>query len=88
MALLPLLSLYTASKAAVNAFTESLAVELAQFGVRVRLVLSGRAQGTRFVQNASRSWRAACRRHTAMSPTHLRPAWRQRNAEHACGRCC
>jgi len=31
---LPLLSVYTGSKAAVNAFTESLALELAPFGVR------------------------------------------------------
>ncbi|HTH75647.1 MAG TPA: SDR family NAD(P)-dependent oxidoreductase, partial [Trinickia sp.] len=34
---LPMLSIYTASKAAVNAFTESLAFELEQFGVRVAL---------------------------------------------------
>lgn len=43
---LPLLSVYTASKAAVNAFTESLALELQQFNVRVRLVLPGRAPET------------------------------------------
>jgi NAD(P)-dependent dehydrogenase (short-subunit alcohol dehydrogenase family) len=49
---LPLLSVYTASKAAVNAFTESLALELAQFNVRVGLVLPGRAPETKFGQNA------------------------------------
>jgi NAD(P)-dependent dehydrogenase (short-subunit alcohol dehydrogenase family) len=49
---LPLLSIYTASKAAVNAFTESLALELEQFNVRVRLVLPGRAPETRFGENA------------------------------------
>ncbi|MET0351177.1 MAG: SDR family oxidoreductase [Rhizobacter sp.] len=49
---LPLLAVYTASKAAVNAFTESLALELAPFDVRVRLVLPGRAPGTRFGDNA------------------------------------
>ncbi len=49
---LPLLSVYTASKAAVNAFTESLALELLQFNVRVRLVLPGRAPETRFGENA------------------------------------
>lgn len=49
---LPLLSVYTASKAAVNAFTESLALELEQFKVRVRLVLPGRAPETRFGENA------------------------------------
>ncbi len=48
----PLLSVYTASKAAVNAFTESLALELALHGVQVRLVLPGRAPDTRFGENA------------------------------------
>ena len=49
---LPLLSVYTASKAAVNAFAESLALELQPFHVRVRLVLPGRAPETRFGENA------------------------------------
>lgn len=49
---LPLLSVYTASKAAVNAFTESLALELQQFDVRAHLVLPGRAPETRFGANA------------------------------------
>ena len=49
---LPLLSVYTGSKAAVNAFTESLALELEPFGVRVRLVLPGRSPDTRFGDNA------------------------------------
>jgi NAD(P)-dependent dehydrogenase (short-subunit alcohol dehydrogenase family) len=49
---LPLLSVYTASKAAVNAFTESLALELRQFNVRAHLVLPGRAPTTRFGENA------------------------------------
>ena len=49
---LTLLSVYTASKAAVNAFTESLALELQPFNVRVRLVLPGRAPETRFGENA------------------------------------
>jgi NAD(P)-dependent dehydrogenase (short-subunit alcohol dehydrogenase family) len=48
---LPLLSVYTASKAAVTAFTESLALELKQFNVRVGLVVPGRA-ATRFSDNA------------------------------------
>ncbi|AOW12705.1 short-chain dehydrogenase/reductase [Hydrogenophaga crassostreae] len=48
----PLLAVYTASKAAVNAFTESIALELAPFNVRVSLVLPGRAPETRFGQNA------------------------------------
>lgn len=49
---LPLLSVYTSSKAAVNAFTESLALELAPFNVRARLVLPGRAPSTSFGDNA------------------------------------
>jgi NAD(P)-dependent dehydrogenase (short-subunit alcohol dehydrogenase family) len=49
---LPLLSVYTGSKAAVNAFTESLALELAPFGIHTRLVLPGRAPTTSFGQNA------------------------------------
>lgn len=51
---LPLLSVYTGSKAAVNAFTESLDLELASFGARARLVLPGRAPGTSFGDNARR----------------------------------
>jgi len=49
---LPLLSVYTSSKAAVNAFTESLALELESFGIRVRIVLPGRAPETSFGDNA------------------------------------
>ncbi len=49
---LPALSIYSASKAAVNAFTESLALEAAEFGVRARLVLPGSAPETSFGRNA------------------------------------
>ena len=49
---LPLLSVYTGSKAAVNAFSASLGLELAQFGVRVRVVLPGRGPDTAFGDNA------------------------------------
>ncbi len=45
---LPLLSVYTASKAAINAFTESVALELEPFNVRVRIVLPGRSPETSF----------------------------------------
>ena len=49
---LPLLSVYTASKAAVNAFTESLALELAPFGIAVKIVLPGAAPDTSFGNSA------------------------------------
>lgn len=48
----PLLAVYSASKAAVNAFTEALALELRPFDIRVSLVLPGRAPETRFGENA------------------------------------
>ena len=51
---MPLLAVYTASKAAVNAFTESLALELRAFNIRVGLILPGRAPQTRFGENARR----------------------------------
>ena len=50
----PALSVYSASKAAINAFTESLAFETAQFGIRTRLVLPGAAPTTAFGKNAVR----------------------------------
>ena len=49
---LPLLSVYTASKAAVNAFSDVLALEVEPFGIRVRVVLPGRAPHTSFGDNA------------------------------------
>ncbi|GHC56718.1 SDR family oxidoreductase [Neogemmobacter tilapiae] len=49
---LNLLAVYTASKAAVNAFTECLALEIAGFGLRTHVVLPGRAPDTRFGENA------------------------------------
>lgn len=48
LAPMPFLAVYSASKAAVNMFTEALAEELSPFGVRVRLVIPGRAPGTAF----------------------------------------
>ena len=49
---LPLVGVYRASKAAVNAFTESLAAEVEPFGIRVCLVLPGRSPETRFSASA------------------------------------
>lgn len=49
---LPLVGIYRAAKAAVNAFTESLAIEVEPFGVRVRTVLPGSSGETRFRETA------------------------------------
>ncbi|MDO3445496.1 SDR family oxidoreductase [Agrobacterium sp. V1] len=49
---LPIIGVYRASKAAVNAFSESLAIEMEPFGVRVHIVLPGRSPLTRFGTNA------------------------------------
>lgn len=45
---LPLLSVYRASKAALTALTESAALELAEFGIRARVVVPGYAPSTAF----------------------------------------
>lgn len=49
---LPFLPVYTASKAAIVAFTESLALELKEFNIRVGVVLPGMAPETAFASNA------------------------------------
>ena len=48
LAPMPLLSIYRASKAAVNALTESAALELAEFGIRARVVVPGASPETDF----------------------------------------
>ncbi|HVE51803.1 MAG TPA: SDR family oxidoreductase [Ramlibacter sp.] len=50
---LPLVGVYRAAKAAVNALTESLAAEIAPFGIRTHLVLPGSSGETRFRANAA-----------------------------------
>lgn len=47
----PLVAVYTASKTAVEGFTESLALELQAFNVRVKLVEPGYGPSTRFAAN-------------------------------------
>jgi NAD(P)-dependent dehydrogenase (short-subunit alcohol dehydrogenase family) len=49
---MPLVAVYTASKMAIDAFTASLAFELAAFDVRAKLVLPGYAPTTRFTSNS------------------------------------
>lgn len=49
---LPLLSVYRASKAALNALTESAALELAEFGISAKVVLPGMAPSTSFATSA------------------------------------
>jgi NAD(P)-dependent dehydrogenase (short-subunit alcohol dehydrogenase family) len=56
---LPLVGIYRASKAAVNAFTESLASEVEPFGVRVRIVLPGSSGDTSFRDTARTHLRGA-----------------------------
>lgn len=51
LAPMPLVAVYTASKTAIEGFTGSLAHELAQFGIRVKLVEPGYGPGTRFAEN-------------------------------------
>jgi NAD(P)-dependent dehydrogenase (short-subunit alcohol dehydrogenase family) len=52
-----LVSVYRASKSAINAFTESLALELEQFNVRARVVVPGRSPETRFAENGREAQR-------------------------------
>ncbi|MES2898936.1 MAG: SDR family oxidoreductase [Pseudomonadota bacterium] len=49
---LPLIGVYRAAKAAVNAFSESLNSEVEQFGLRVHIVLPGSSGETRFRETA------------------------------------
>ena len=51
LAPMPLVAVYTASKAAIQGFTGSLAHELAAFNIRVKLVEPGYGPTTRFTQN-------------------------------------
>ncbi len=74
---LHLLSVYTASKAAVNAFTESLALELEPFNVRTHLVLPGRAPDTAFSENARSLMRDAIPEAYAPLAQTVFAAWQQ-----------
>jgi NAD(P)-dependent dehydrogenase (short-subunit alcohol dehydrogenase family) len=51
LAPMPMVAVYTASKTAVEGYTASLAFELEEFGVRVRLVEPGYGPSTRFASN-------------------------------------
>jgi NAD(P)-dependent dehydrogenase (short-subunit alcohol dehydrogenase family) len=51
LAPMPLVAVYTASKTAIEGFTASLAFELEEFNVRVKLVEPGYGPTTRFTQN-------------------------------------
>jgi NAD(P)-dependent dehydrogenase (short-subunit alcohol dehydrogenase family) len=51
LAPMPLVAVYTASKTAIEGFTASLAHELEEFDVRVKLVEPGYGPTTRFTQN-------------------------------------
>ena len=51
LAPMPLVAVYTASKTAIEGFTASLAFELEDFGVRVKLVEPGYGPNTQFASN-------------------------------------
>lgn len=51
LAPMPLVAVYTASKLAIEGFTASLAFELEDFGIRVKLVEPGYGPGTSFTSN-------------------------------------
>jgi NAD(P)-dependent dehydrogenase (short-subunit alcohol dehydrogenase family) len=51
LAPMPMVAVYTASKTAIEGFTGSLAFELAEFGVRVKLVEPGYGPNTAFARN-------------------------------------
>jgi NAD(P)-dependent dehydrogenase (short-subunit alcohol dehydrogenase family) len=53
LAPMPLVAAYTASKTAIEGFTESLAFELEPFNVRVKLVQPGYGPDTRFTANGA-----------------------------------
>lgn len=53
LAPMPLAAVYTASKAAIEGFTGSLALELEFFGVAAKLVEPGYGPGTRFTTNGA-----------------------------------
>lgn len=53
LAPMPMVAVYTASKQAIQGFTGSLALELKEFGVEVKLVEPGYAPSTQFTANGS-----------------------------------
>jgi NAD(P)-dependent dehydrogenase (short-subunit alcohol dehydrogenase family) len=52
LARMPLVAVYTATKTAIEGFTASLALELAEFDVRVKLIEPGYGPATGFTSNA------------------------------------
>jgi NAD(P)-dependent dehydrogenase (short-subunit alcohol dehydrogenase family) len=52
LAPMPMVAVYTASKTAIEGFTASLAFELQEFNVRVKVVEPGYGPNTRFTQNS------------------------------------
>lgn len=72
---LPLLSAYTASKSALEAFSESFALEAGPLGTRVHLVLPGRSPQTGFGASArARSPGAMPEAYTAWARAALAPS--------------
>jgi short-subunit dehydrogenase len=67
LAPMPLVAVYTASKMAIEGFTASLAFELEEFNVRVKLVEPGYGPTTRFTSNGARAWPGSFPRRTRLS---------------------
>jgi NAD(P)-dependent dehydrogenase (short-subunit alcohol dehydrogenase family) len=55
---MPMTSVYSASKLAMEGFSESLAYELSAFGVRVKIVEPGYGPGTQFTENGMKRMQA------------------------------
>ena len=69
----PLVAAYTASKTAIEGFTDSLALELREFDVRVKLVVPGYGPTTGFT--AKRKPTACCTAPLCSAPVGHSPAW-------------
>lgn len=88
----PLVSVYAASKWAIEGFTECLAPELGAIGVRAKLVQPGYGPTTRFTQNTPVDFGAAIPRPTGLSRSRSSPPLprsssrrRRRMSPTACG---
>ena len=78
LAPMPLVAAYTASKPAIEGFTESLALELEDFGIGVKLVEPGYGPTTSFTANGAARITGLAPRPTRRSRSACSPASRTR----------